>query len=100
MGLFRSQSGHKRMPGKPRIIHSTHGTLSILSAALVIEMYLEGGELVPLLLEASDDLADQVALDAVGLDHDVGALHGAVIFQAKRQELKDSTCQQHITCQV
>ena len=39
--------------------------------------YLECGELVALLLEASDDLAHQVALHAVRLDHDVGALHGA-----------------------
>lgn len=39
--------------------------------------YLEGDELVALLLEASDDLAHQVALHAVRLDHDVSALHGA-----------------------
>lgn len=44
-------------------------------------MYLEGGKLVALLLEASDDLAHQVALHAVRLDHDVSALHGA----AKKQ---------------
>lgn len=65
-------------------------------------LYLESGELVPLLLEASDDLAHQVALDAVRLDHDVGALHGAVVFQGRetRRKLKRSTHQQHITCQV
>lgn len=34
---------------------------------------LEGDKLVPTLLESRDDLADQVALHAIRLDHDVGA---------------------------
>lgn len=37
--------------------------------------HLESRELVPLLLETSDDLTHEVALHAVRLDHDVGALH-------------------------
>jgi hypothetical protein len=35
---------------------------------------LHGHELETFSLEALDDLADQTTLDAVGLDHDVGAL--------------------------
>lgn len=34
--------------------------------------HLEGGDLVTAVLEALDDLTDNAALDAVGLDHDVG----------------------------
>ena len=34
---------------------------------------LHGDELESLLLEAGDDLADESALDAIGLDHDVGS---------------------------
>lgn len=45
--------------------------------AVDVYCYLECRELVALLLEASDDLAHKVALDAVRLDHDVSALHGA-----------------------
>merc|ERR1712000_392958 len=36
--------------------------------------HLQGSELEALLLKALDDLADQATLDAVGLDHNVGAL--------------------------
>ena len=35
---------------------------------------LHGDELETLVFEALDDLADEATLDAVGLDHDVGAL--------------------------
>ena len=37
---------------------------------------LHGDELVSLLFETFDDFADKSTLDAVGLDHDVGAFHG------------------------
>jgi len=37
---------------------------------------LHGGEPEALLLEALDDFANEATLDAVGLDHDVGALGG------------------------
>ena len=41
---------------------------------------LEGDELEALLLEALDNLADQLAVDAIGLDHDVGLFIGHVCF--------------------
>ena len=37
---------------------------------------LHGDQLVSLLLESLDNFADESTLDAVGLDHDVGAFHG------------------------
>ncbi len=41
--------------------------------------HLHGDELVALLLEAGHDLANQTALHAVGLDHDVGNLRLLVL---------------------
>ena len=37
---------------------------------------LQGDELETALFEAGDDGADESALDAIGLDHDVGAFSG------------------------
>lgn len=57
--------------------------------------HLEGEELVSLLLEASDDLAHKVALHAVGLDHDVSALHdccSAIACGEKGEQKKEGGC--------
>lgn len=57
--------------------------------------YLEGGKLVPLLLEASDDLAHEVALHAVRLDHDVSALHGAANTNQRNGSYTHTNTQTH-----
>ena len=41
---------------------------------------LESDELEALLLETLDDLANQTTLDAIWLDHDVGALAGHLVL--------------------
>ena len=46
-----------------------------LSVRLLHRHHLHAAEEETLGLEALDDLADETALDAVGLDHDVGLLH-------------------------
>ena len=47
----------------------------LLGVRLLHRHHLHAAEEETLGLEALDDLADETALDAVGLDHDVGLLH-------------------------
>lgn len=54
-----------------------HGTENEGFQDYAVGLYLERGELVALLLETADDLAHQVALHAIRLDHYVRALHFA-----------------------
>ena len=48
----------------------------LLGQRLVDGAQLGGDEREALALEAADDLADQAALDGVGLAHDEGPVHG------------------------
>ena len=50
----------------------------LLGVRLLDRHHLHGAEVESLLLEAGDDLTDEAALDAVGLDHDVSLLHLSV----------------------
>lgn len=45
----------------------------------VVGLYLQRRELVALLFKTTDDLAHQVALHAIRLDHNVSALHYAAL---------------------
>jgi len=58
----------------------------VLPQQLIVSLHeFHGDKLKSLLLEPLDDIADQAALDAVGLDHDEGPLvgHGDVCWQAR-----------------
>ena len=66
----------------------------LLGLLLADVLELHRAEVVAARLEAGDDLADEAALDAVGLDHDEGGLHflvfgGQVGGEKERKKAKE-----------